>query len=154
MFSEAEKNFKKILEFNPGDAWKNEWVNRSLRSLYREMNRPELVEEYDKKVVEYNLFTAKNYQKLKATLDKKKIPLLCVQYPLRSVRPLKRIFKGESGVILVDNEQLFREVVGKDGYGVYFRDMFAGDFGHCTRKGNRLLAENIAKHIIKKVFGK
>jgi hypothetical protein len=32
--------------------------------------------------------------------------------------------------------------------------MFAGDFGHCTDKGNRLLAENIATVILKEVFGR
>jgi len=32
--------------------------------------------------------------------------------------------------------------------------MFGGDFGHCTHKGNRLLAENIANVIFKEVFSK
>jgi len=34
------------------------------------------------------------------------------------------------------------------------RDMFGGDFGHCTQKGNKLLAGNIADVILKEVFGK
>jgi len=40
----------------------------------------------------------------------------------------------------------------KISYNDYFTDMFAGDFGHCTRKGNRLLAENIANVILKEYF--
>jgi lysophospholipase L1-like esterase len=32
--------------------------------------------------------------------------------------------------------------------------MLGGDFGHCTPKGNRLLAENIAQTILKEVFHK
>jgi hypothetical protein len=32
--------------------------------------------------------------------------------------------------------------------------MFGGDFGHCSRNGNRLLAKNIADVILKEVFGK
>jgi len=32
--------------------------------------------------------------------------------------------------------------------------MFGGDFGHCTPKGNRLLATNIADVILKEVFHK
>jgi hypothetical protein len=31
-------------------------------------------------------------------------------------------------------------------------DMFGGDFGHCTEKGNQLLAQNIADTILKEVF--
>ena len=31
-------------------------------------------------------------------------------------------------------------------------DMFGGDFGHCTVKGNRLLAENVARVILKEIF--
>jgi hypothetical protein len=32
--------------------------------------------------------------------------------------------------------------------------MFAGDFGHCTVKGNTLLAQNIADVILREVFNK
>lgn len=46
------------------------------------------------------------------------------------------------------------EYFNKASYKEYFGDMFAGDFGHCTKKGNRLLAENIANVILKEVFGK
>ena len=69
--------------------------------------------------------------------------------------PLKKIFEGdEEGIIFVDNEKIFKDVVEKEGYQVYFRDMFGGDFGHCTNKGNKLLAGNIAKTILQEVFHK
>jgi hypothetical protein len=69
---------------------------------------------------------------------------------MRSLDPLKRIFAGDaSGIIFVDNEAGFKEAVRKEGYSVYFRDIFGGDFGHCTKKGNWLLAENIANAILK-----
>jgi hypothetical protein len=42
--------------------------------------------------------------------------------------------------------------VRKDGYGSYFKDMFGGYFGHCTDKGNCLLAESIADTILKEAF--
>jgi len=78
-----------------------------------------------------------------------------VQYPMHSVASLKKIFQGvEQGIIFVDNEKIFKEAVRKSRYNEYFRDMFGGDFGHCTVKGNRLLAENIANVIIKEIFGK
>ncbi len=73
---------------------------------------------------------------------------------MRSVETLEKIFAGEPRVLFVDNERLFKEAVTQASYREYFTDMFGGDFGHCTEKGNRLLAENIASTILKEVFGK
>jgi hypothetical protein len=124
------------------------------------MGKSELAKEYAKKTQElrsgyYNPVTANNYHRLKEALDKKGIRLVCVQYPMRSPEPLKKIFQGnEEGIIFVDNEKIFREAVKKYGYKEYFTDMFAGDFGHCTNKGNRLLAENIADVILRECFNR
>ncbi|MFA4993548.1 MAG: hypothetical protein WC571_06240, partial [Candidatus Omnitrophota bacterium] len=98
--------------------------------------------------------TVDNYRKLKQVLDKRKIKFVCVQYPMRSIQPLKKIFQGDEDIVFVDNERIFKDVVRKEGYSAYFIDMFGGDFGHCTPEGNRLLAENIANAIIKEVFHK
>jgi hypothetical protein len=73
---------------------------------------------------------------------------------MRNVEPLKRIFEKDKGVIFVDNEQVFKEAVRESGYKEYFTDMFGGDFGHCTQKGNELLAQNIADVILREVFNK
>jgi len=73
---------------------------------------------------------------------------------MRSIEPLKRIFGDQQGIIFVDNEKVFKDAVRKQGYTQYFLDMFGGDFGHCTKKGNRLLAENIANVILGEVFHK
>lgn len=35
----------------------------------------------------------------------------------------------------------------------YFTNNCGGSFGHCTPKGNRLLAKNITNNILKKYFG-
>jgi ABC-type antimicrobial peptide transport system permease subunit len=74
---------------------------------------------------------------------------------MRSPEPLKKIFQGnEEGIIFVDNEKIFREALRKTGYKEYFTDLFAGDFGHCTNKGKRLLAENIADVILRECFNR
>ena len=152
---EAVESFRKILELNPRDEWKIDVANRALESLYGQMNKPELAKEYAKKAVnEYSSVTIDNYHRLKEILDKRGIRLVCVQYPMRSVEPLKEIFEGEPGVLFVDNERAFKEAVAQGGYKEYFDDMFGGDFGHCSRNGNRLLAKNIADVILKEVFGK
>ena len=64
------------------------------------------------------------------------------------------MIKKHKGVIFVDNERVFQEALKQGSYQEYFRDMFAGDFGHCTQKGNMLLAQNIADVILKEVFSK
>jgi len=154
-FSQAEESFKKALELNP----KNDGAYGAISVLYLDTGRPELVEEYVQKadswrLESYNPVTVNSYRKLKKILDKSGIRLICVQYPMRSVEPLKKIFEQDEGVIFVDNESVFKEALKKTSYKDYFKDMFGGDFGHCTDKGNKLLAENIASVIIKKVFNK
>nr|MBU1328568.1 hypothetical protein [Candidatus Omnitrophota bacterium] len=75
---------------------------------------------------------------------------------MRNIAPLKKIFKEEmeGSIVFVDNERIFKDAVKDKGYKEYFNDMFDGDFGHCTPKGNKLLAENIASTILKEVFNK
>ena len=154
-FPQAEESFKKAIEINP----KNGNVYNAILVLYEEIGKPELAKEYAEKanrlgVWYYNLLTVNNYRKLKQILDKRGIRLVCVQYPMRNVEPLKRIFEKDEGVIFVDNETIFKEAVKKSGLKEVFKDMFGGDFGHCTPKGNRLLARNIADTILKEIFGK
>jgi hypothetical protein len=74
---------------------------------------------------------------------------------MRSIESLKKIFQGnDKGIIFVDNEKIFKDAVARNGYRDYFRDIFGGEFGHCTEKGNRLLAENIADAILREAFKK
>ncbi len=155
-FSQAEGVLRKAIELNP----KNDKAYGAASSSYKEMGRSGLAKEYDKKAnslrLEYYLpLTVNNYRKLKEILDKRGIRLVCVQYPVRNIEPLKKIFQEETGnIIFVDNERVFKEALKKASYKKYFRDMFAGDFGHCTEKGNQLLAQNIANTILKEIFGK
>jgi len=149
-FTLAEENFIKSIKINP----ENSKAYGALAVVYQGSGKKELAEEYSRKIKKvcsdyYNPVTTSNYRELKKILDQNRIKLVCVQYPMRSVEPLKRIFLGEAGVIFVDNETIFKNKVNEDGYMEYFTDMFGGDFGHCTRKGNRLLATNIANEILK-----
>ncbi|MFH1800256.1 MAG: tetratricopeptide repeat protein [Candidatus Omnitrophota bacterium] len=152
--AEAEQALKKASELNPQSML----AYGGLATIYGEMGKEKLSKVYADKLNNlsekcYNPATIDNYRKLKQILDQRKVKLICVQYPMRSIRPLKDIFQQEN-VIFVDNEKIFKDAVKKEGYNAYFRDMFAGDFGHCTAKGNRLLAKNIADIISKEIFGK
>ncbi len=97
----------------------------------------------------YKGATIDNYRKLSDMVRARGMQLVVVQYPCRSIEPLRNIFKDREGIIFVDNEYTFRKALQQGGYDEYFNDRFAGDFGHCTRTGNRLLAENIAQAIMK-----
>jgi len=87
-------------------------------------------------------------------LDVRGVKLVCVQYPLRNIESLKAIFNDKEGMIFVDNRTIFEEALKNGKYEDYFIDKFADVFGHCTKKGNKLLAENIANTIIKEYFNK
>ncbi len=152
-FDTAEGMLKKAIEADFID----DRLYGTLAQCYQESGRHKLAEEYfrqaDRLRLEYyNPVTKRNYQRLKQILNKRGIKLVCVQYPVRSIEPLKRMFEDREGIIFVDNEKIFKEALKQAGYDEYFMDMFAGNFGHCTAKGNRLLAENIANVILKECF--
>ncbi|MDP3041911.1 MAG: tetratricopeptide repeat protein [Candidatus Omnitrophota bacterium] len=154
-FSKMEDTYKKSIELNPY----NVWGYAGLESIYFERDNLELFKEYMEKTRqacrrEYKAVTINNYLKVKKTLDKRNIRLVCAQYPMLNIKPLKKIFEGQKGVIFVDNEKTFKDAVKSDGLKAYFKNMCNGDFGHCTDKGNKLLARNIADAILKAGFKK
>jgi len=154
-FPEALALFKQAIAVNPKEAG---ILSRAIKVLYTDMGNPRLARDWDEKAKDsgsnfYFPVEIANYHKLKAILDKRGIVYVCMQYPMRSIEPLKRIFQDNAeGIIFLDNEKIFSDAVRQGKYGDYFRDMFGGDFGHCTNKGNRLLANNIANVILKEVF--
>ena len=101
----------------------------------------------------YNEMTYNNYQKLTRILAEKEIQLISVQYPVRDVDSLKMILESAKGIIFVDNEKVFKDALKNSSYDEYFTDLFAGDFGHCTEKGNKLLASNVARVILREHLG-
>jgi len=129
-----------------------------LALVYEQLRRPGLLEEARRRADEAvgaqsAPMTRENYLKMKALLDRRGVGLVAVQYPMRSVEPLRRILAGAAGVTFVDNERSFREAVAREGYFAFFIDNFAGDFGHCNAKGNRLLASNIADAVLARLAG-
>jgi len=155
-YSRAEELFSSALKRNP----KSEKMYLALIELYRQKRDWRSALKYRRLMDKHNLtdgtateMTRANYLKMQKILEQRNIRLVCVQYPVRSAGPLKRIFEGrDRGVLFVDNEAVFKNAICNAGYNTYFIDMFGGDFGHCTSLGNRLLAENIAGVILKEVF--
>lgn len=154
-FTEAESLFKKAIEIDPD----NYDLYGRLALIYSETGNQELFKFYTEKANRsageyYNLTTAENYRRLKRMLDQRQIRLVCVQYPMLELEPLKRIFEKDTNnnIIFVDNEKIFKTAIGREGYQEYFIDMFGGNFGHCTDQGNALLGKNIANAILSQVF--
>ena len=96
----------------------------------------------------YNKTVKNNYIKLFEILNRKKIKLAVMQYPVRDITPLKYIFEFNRDILYIENKKVFTDKLEKEGYNKFFRDMFAGDFGHCTAAGNNLIATNAANHIL------
>lgn len=91
--------------------------------------------------------TISNFNAISDILRERGIHLVVMQYPLRELSPLAGMFDPKEDIIFVDNENLFKDALKEGDYEDYFVDRFAGDFGHCTRKGNRMIAENVADTI-------
>lgn len=154
-FRKAEECLNKIIKINPhSDA-----AYAAMGVLNNKRGDSAQAREYFDKATslmqyyDYPQFSL-NYRKLKEILDKRGVVLVCVQYPMRSILPLKEMLSGYEGITFVDNEMIFKDRVSKEGYSKYFVDMFGGDFGHCTTEGYKLLAGNIARAILKKYFQK
>jgi len=150
-YEQSKEAFQNALKLNP-------LLDRAIGGLltvYHQTQSQRAYEEYARcihivKAGYYNPVTRHNYRKLRNILKKHGIGLICVQYPMRSVSDLKKLFEGdESGLVFVDNEKSFKNAVEHEGYREYFVDMTMGDFGHCSAKGNRVIAENIASAFIK-----
>ncbi len=155
-YAQAEESFKKAIGLNP----KNDRTYGIIAGLYKESGKLSLAKEYTEKAgrlrLEYCMpVTVNSYRKLKEILDRRRIKFVCVQYPMRSLDVLRNMFGNDAeGIIFVDNENTFKEALKRANREEYFVDMFAGDFGHCTEKGNKLLAQQIADVISRGVFNK
>ena len=124
-----------------------------LAVLHWQAGDREAAERYHRQIDEflersYNPVTQENYRKLRRELRDRSIQLVAVQYPMRPLEPLKQLVGLAPEVVFVDNEQTFKRALHGRPYAEIFRDLFAGDFGHLTPLGNRILAENVAEAIL------
>ncbi len=92
--------------------------------------------------------TGRAFRRLQDTLRQRAIPLVAVQYPRQDVVLLRRLLDDPDAVVVVDNRQVFEQALADAPYEALFWDTCHGDFGHATRRGNRLLAENVADAIL------
>lgn len=154
-YEQAEKLYKKALEMDP----ENDQAYGAIATCYLEQGKYESAQQAYSiaeklRLGRYPPNTIHNYRKLVKIVLERGIPLLVVQYPVRSIKPLKKILGEDKRIFFVDNERVFKEALKKGKYKDYFMDNVGGDFGHCTIKGDRLLAGNITDTILEKIVGR
>ncbi len=152
-YEEAEKYFFNVIKYDKNSKYK--------RGAYELLSKILLLKN---KINEANLFieksglfskvTKSNIQEISSILSSHNIPLVAVQYPRRDVSILKTYLKDKPNTYFVDNNESFEKAIEKYGYDYLFIDKFAGDFGHGSKYGNQLIAENVAKVILEEVLRK
>jgi len=129
-----------------------------LSLCYEKIGEGNLSNEYSNKAREIrkrviNPDVQAKYLKIVNLLSAEKISLIAMQYPLRSIEPLIYMLKPAENfesIIFVGNEENFLKALQEEKYEEYFTDRSIGNSGHCTAKGNRLIAEGLAKEILSK----
>jgi Flp pilus assembly protein TadD len=105
-----------------------------------------------KRKTQYPKETAANYNAIVSRVKAAGARMVVMQYPMRPLAPLRQIFTDPGGIVFVENKSNFTQALEQGEFNSYFADSFAGDFGHCTRAGNRLIAENLAQVLTEKVL--
>lgn len=123
-----------------------------LSKIYIEQGEIEKAEKLKESAIELTRGTMVNYQKIASVLKQKQIPLVAVQYPTRDLNILKTYLADFSDTYFVDNGDVFDKAIKQYGYDALFVDSFAGDFGHGSAIGNKIIAEDVAKVIIEEVL--
>jgi hypothetical protein len=114
-------------------------------------------EEYFAKAEEVRLKYPREqtYNLYKLIVDKlvdNNIKVLSMQYPVRSIKPLKQMLKNEEyydRIIFINNENNFKDLLKTKQFKEVFEDQFAGDFGHYKQDGSVLIAENVIARLEK-----
>ncbi len=128
-----------------------------LAALYPKMGDTARAEERSRQARElangaFNPATSRNYRRIREILAGRKVRLVAMQYPVRPVASLRAMLAPPGQEVYVSNEENFLEALKNNPPRTIFTDHFAGDFGHCTPEGNRLIAENLARAILYEVF--
>lgn len=121
-----------------------------LNKILNNIDNKDIVFE-DKRLNPYTEKAIYNYRKLVETCKQKNIKLIIMSYPTLPVFPYKLFFKDFDNITYVSNQENFEKALKEKLYFDIFRDSFAGNFGHCTDFGNKLISKNLANTIEKMI---
>jgi hypothetical protein len=77
------------------------------------------------------------------------ITFIFVQYALRKTDILRNAIEHEQNVVYVSNYEIFVDLLTQYNYEYLFWDNVFGDFGHATPFANRIIADNVARQLLK-----
>ncbi len=88
------------------------------------------------------------HESLYYILKDQNIAFIVMQYPTLPIEEMKSYFSESDDVIFISNEKNFEFALQDHDYYDLFIDHFAGTWGHCTKNGNLLIAENVANKVV------
>ena len=91
--------------------------------------------------------TVSNLNKMVNLTTDRGIKFFFVSYALRKIEILKNAIQRD--VFYISNYENFQELLKKYSYEELFTDLFVEDFGHATPFGNRVIADNVARQLLK-----
>jgi tetratricopeptide (TPR) repeat protein len=147
----AENVLKKAIQENPDDFSLYEWLANVYKHLGNEIDATFYANksnELRSRNEDYLPITIKNYNEIAEIIASHHAKMIVMQYPLRDIESLKKVFWSNTPIIFVENKTNFEQAVSEARYAKYFTDSFGGVFGHCTPRGNRLIAEHLADVIL------
>jgi tetratricopeptide (TPR) repeat protein len=151
-FNEAEEVFEKAIKVNP----EAHSAYNALWTIYQKNNET-INEEYFSSEYKDMSSIKYHYQLLYNITKERGIKLVIMQYPTRDIEDFKDYFNEEQqkDIIFIENKDNFEKALEKYGYDKIFVDKFAWsigyNFGHCTERGNMLIAENVANVILEEI---
>ena len=166
---EAEEIFSKLKEI---DLQYPLFAYEEIRNRYKKRSQFDKSDEIFNKGLDIwtndDRITQQNYLKLYRMLHEREIKIIVMQYPTVNINELKNYFRGDEDIVFVSNEENFNKALENSSYDEYFIDSFKGKyayntkiqqyspkkFGHATKRGNKLIAENVANEVLKMVEAK
>jgi lysophospholipase L1-like esterase len=128
-------------------------LNRLIECLPKEsayINSVLLKSNKDFKYIDSNIKpTHKNYQYFKDYLSRTKICWIAMSYPLRQISDelISLHLEKNPHILILENQNQFRDALKTHAYQDIFYDNFASDFGHTTAYGSELIAKNVFSKI-------
>lgn len=144
----ALKNVEKILEG---------YLIPYKRSLFL-MKRQELRATLNLPVDEKIEISAENYwenstykiniQNIIGEMQRRRIPVIMMQYPRLPLLPIQNNLLNHTGVTFMDNQENFEELLKKKSFYEIFDDKFGGVFGHFRGEGSNAMATKLSEIIL------
>ena len=136
---------EKVKSGNPRYYW---ITYEDIIDRYNREGQDEKAQEILKKIYEIRkndfTITQQNFLEVYRIINSRAIRLVLMQYPTLNVSDVEKIFRGDEDIIYIENKENFENALKNASYEDLFVDSFRKTWGHATKRGNHLIAENVA----------